>query len=139
MTTPFTFDLTINLPDGGRLTKQLVNLYFDDMAADINQTAYQLCQANATPQAQKFAGLTLKRADGWSSPDGSLKVYALFSVSAEDSTFIENVIARYMDGFSDSIKKASGSYFSRSGPQPETSTTPTDWKVEVHQAEPPAK
>ena len=134
MTTPFTFDLTINLPDGGRLAKQLLNLYFADMAADINQAAYNLCEANAAIQAQKFADLVIKRADGWSSPDGSLKVYALFSVSGEEAAFIENVIARYMDGFSDYIKKASVSYFSRSGGQTEISTKPTDWKVEVRPA-----
>jgi hypothetical protein len=133
MSTPFTIDLTITLPGSGRLAKQLLNIYFADMAADINKTAYNLCEANATIQAQKFAQLTLKRADVWASKEGSLKVFALFSVSGEDSPFVEKVIAQYMDGFSESLKNASQAYFSRSAEQSDVSYEATDWKVEVHQ------
>jgi hypothetical protein len=134
MTTPFTIDLTITLPESGRLAKQLLNIYFADMAVDINKTAYNLCEASETKLTQKFAELTLKRADVWASKEGSLKVFALFSVTGEDSTFVEKVIAQYMDGFSDSLKKASSGYFPRTGVQPDVSYEPTDWKAEVHQA-----
>ena len=134
MTTPFTIDLTINLPEGSRLDKQLLNIYFADMPADINNTASKLCQADEAVQAQKFAELTLKRADVWASTEGSLKVFARFSVSGEDATFVEKVIAEYMGGFPDCLRRASDSYFPHSGVRPDISLQPTDWKAEVSQA-----
>ena len=134
MTTLFTIDLTINMPDGGRQARQLLNLYFADMPVDIQETAYNLCDANEAVQARKFAKLTLKRADVWSSQEHTLKIFALLSVSGEDSTFIKQVIAKYMDSFSDYLKRASGRYFSRTGFPPDISLQPTDWNVEVYQA-----
>jgi hypothetical protein len=134
MTTLFTIELTINMPDGGRHARQLLNLYFTDMPVDINETAYNLCDANEAVQARKFAKLTLKRADVWSSQEGSLKIFALLSVSGEDSTFIKQVIAKYMDGFPGYLKRAGGGYFSRTGFPPGISLQPTDWNAEVHQA-----
>src|SRR3990172_2996411 len=107
MTTLFTIDLTINMPDGGRHAKQLLNLYVPDMPVDIKETAYNLCDANEAVQARKFAKLTLKRFDVWSQ-EGSLKIFVLLSVSGEDPTFIKQVIAKYMDGFPDYLKRASG-------------------------------
>jgi hypothetical protein len=132
MTTLFTINLTINMPDGGRQAKQLLNLYFADMPVDIQETAYHLCDANEAVQAQKFAKLTLKRADVWSSQERSLKIFALLSVSGEDSTFIKQVISKYMDSFPDYLKGASGRYFSRTGFPPDISLQPTDWNAEVH-------
>ena len=44
MTTLFTIDLTINMPDGGRHARQLLNLYFPDMPDDINASALALCE-----------------------------------------------------------------------------------------------
>jgi hypothetical protein len=132
MTPLFTIDLTINLPDGGRHARQLLNLYFEDMPVDINETAYNLCDANEAIQTRKFAELTLKRADVWSSQEGSLKIFALLSVSGEDSNFIKQVIAKYMDGFPGYLKKASGRHFSRTGFPPDISLQPTDWNAEVH-------
>jgi hypothetical protein len=132
MTTLFTIELTINMPDGGRHARQLLNLYFEDMPADINATAYNLCDANEAVQARKFAKLTVKRADVWSSQEHSLKIFALLSVSGEDSTFVKQVIARYMDAFPDYLKKAGGGYFSRTGFPPDIPLQPTDWNAEVH-------
>jgi hypothetical protein len=132
MTTLFTIDLTINMPDSGRHAKQLLNLYFADMPVDINETAYNLCDANGAVQARKFAKLTRKRSEVWSSQEGSLKIFALLSVSGEDSTFIKQVIAKYMDGFPDYLKRASGRYFSPTGFPPDISLQPTDWNAEVH-------
>jgi len=134
MTTLFTIDLTINMPDGGRYARKLLNLYFTDMPVDINATAYDLSDANEAVQTRKFAKLTLKRADAWSSPEGSLNIFALLSVSGEDSTFIEQVIAKYMEGFPDCLKRASGGYFSPTGFPPDISLQPTDWNAEVHKA-----
>jgi len=134
MTNLFTIDLTINMPDGGRHARHLLNLYYADMPADINETAYNLCDANGAVQARKFAKLTLKRADVWSGQEGSLKFFALLSVSGEDSTFIKQVIAKYMDGFPDFLKRASGGYFSPTGFPPDISLQPTDWNAEVHKA-----
>jgi len=134
MTTLFTIDLTINMPDGGRHARQLLNFYFSDMLVDINETAYNLCDANEAIQARKFDKLTLKRADVWASQEGSLKIFALLSVSGEDSTFINQVIAKYMGGFPGYLKKASGGYFSRTGFPPDISLQPTDWSAEVHKA-----
>lgn len=131
MTTPFTIDLTITLSDGGRLAKQLLNLYTADMSVDINKTAYNLCDANEAVQARKFAELTLKRADVWSSQEGSLKVFARFNVSGEDSTFIEQVIAEYMGGFPDCLRKAADRFFPHAGARPDISLKPTDWNAEV--------
>jgi len=131
MTTPFTIDLTITLPDGGRLAKQLLNIYFTDMPVDINESARKLCEAGKAVQAQKFAELTLKRADVWSSKEGSLQVFALFSVSGEDSAFIEKVIAEYMGGFADRLRKASSGYFSHTAALPDISLQPTDWNAKV--------
>ena len=129
--TTFTIDLTINMPDGDRHAKQLLNLYFADMAEDINETAYNLCDANEAVQARKFAKLTVKRADVWSSQEHSLKVFALLSVSGEDTAFIKQVMAKYMDGFPGYLKKASGRYFSRTGFPPDIPLTPTGWSAEV--------
>jgi hypothetical protein len=132
MTTLFTIDLTINMLAGGRHAKQLLNLYLPDMAVDINETAYNLCDASEALQARKFANLKLKRADAWSSQEGSLKIYALLSVSGEDPAFIKQVITKYMDGFPDYLKRASGVYFSHAGFPPDISLQPTDWNAEVH-------
>ncbi len=132
MTTLFTIDLTINMPDGGRYARKLLNLYFTDMPADINATAYDLCGANEAVQTRKFANLTLKHADAWSSEEGSLNIFALLSVSSEDPTFIEQVVAKYMDAFPDCLKRASGVYFSPTGFPPEISLKPTDWNAKVH-------
>lgn len=132
MTNLFTIDLTINMPDNGRHARHLLNLYHADMLADINETAYNLCGANAAVQAQKFAKLTLKRAEVWSSQEGCLRIFALLSVSGEDSTFIKQVIAKYMDGFPGYLKRASGGYFSPAGFPPDISLQPTDWNAEVH-------
>jgi hypothetical protein len=134
MTTPFTIDLTINLPDGGRLAKQLINIYFADMPADIDKTAYKLCEADKAIQAQKFVELTLKRADVWSGNEGSLKVFARFSVSGEASAFVEKVIAEYMNGFPDCLRRASDGYFPNTGSRPDIPLQPTDWSAEVKQA-----
>ena len=132
MTTLFTINLTINMPDGGRHARQLLNLYVADMPVDIQETAYILCDTNEAVQARKFAKMTLKRADVWSSQEHSLKIFALLSVSGEDSTFIKQVIAKYMDGFPDYLKRASAKYFSRTGFPPNISLQPTDWNAEVH-------
>ena len=132
MTTLFTIDLTINMRDGGRHARQLLNLYFADMPVDINETAYNLCNASEAVQARKFAKLKLKRAEAWSSEEGSLKIFTLLSVSGEDPTFIKQVIAQYMDGFSDHLKKASSKYYSHTGFPPDISLQPTDWTAEVH-------
>jgi hypothetical protein len=132
MTTLVTIELTINMPHGGRHARQLLNLYFADMPADINQTAYNLCDANEAVQARKFAKLTLKRAEVWSSQEGSLKIFALLSVSGEDPNFIKQVIGQYMDGFPDYLKRASGAYFSPTGFPPDISLQPTDWNMELN-------
>jgi hypothetical protein len=131
MTTLFTIELTINMPDSGRHAKHLLNLYIPDMHADIQETAYNLCDANEAVQARKFAKLTLKRFEVWSQ-EGSLKIFALLSVSGEDSTFIKQVIAQYMDGFPNYLKRASGVYFSHTGFPPDISLQPMDWNAEVH-------
>ena len=132
MTTLFTIELTINMPGGGRHTRQLLNMYIPDMPVDIQATAYNLCDANEAVQAHKFAKLALKRFNVWSSEEHTLKIFALLSVSGEDSTFIKQVIAKYMEGFPDYLKRASGRYFSRTGFPPDISLQPTDWNAEVH-------
>ena len=134
ITTLFTIELTINMPDGGRRAKQLLNLYFPDMPADIQETVYNLSDANKEVEARKFAKLTLKRADAWAGEDGSLKIVAFLSVSGEDTTFIKQVIAKYMHGFPDYLKKAGGRYFPDAGFPADISLQPTDWNAEVHQA-----
>jgi hypothetical protein len=131
MTTLFTIELTINMPDSGRHAKQLLNLYLPDMHADIQETAYNLCDANEAVLARKFAKPTLKRFEVWTQ-ERTLKIFALLSVSGEDFTFIKQVIAKYMDGFPDYLKKASGVYFSHSAVPPDISLQPTDWNAEVH-------
>jgi hypothetical protein len=132
MTTLFTIDLTINMPDGDRHARQLLNLYLPNMPEDIKETAYNLCDANKAVQARKFTKLTLKRFEVWTSQEGSLKIFALLSVSGEDSTFIKQVITKYMDGFPDYLKRVRERYFSRTIFPPVTSLQPTDWNAEVH-------
>ena len=134
MSTLFAIDLSVNMPDGGRHARQLLNLYFEDMLADINETAFNLCDASEALQARKFAKLTVKRADVWPSEEGGLKIFALLSVSGEDSTFIKQVFTQFMDSFPDYLKTASGRYFSSTGFPPDISLQPTDWNVEVYQA-----
>jgi len=131
MTTLFTIELTINMPDGGRHARHLLNLYIPDMPVDIKETAYNLCGANEAVQARKFAKLILKRFEVWSNQEGSLRIFALLSVSGEDPTFIKEVIAKYMDGFPDCLKRASGGYFTSTGFPPGISLQPTDWNAEV--------
>jgi hypothetical protein len=132
MTTLFTIELTINMPDGGRHARQLLNLYHTDMPVDIEETAFNLCDANEAVQARKFAKLILKRSEVWSSQDGSLKIFALLSVSGEDSTFIKQVITKYMDDLPDYLQRAKDRYFSRTSFPPDISLQPTDWNAEVH-------
>jgi hypothetical protein len=131
MTTLFTIDLTINMPDGGRHARQLLNLYFPDMPADIDETAFSLCDSNEAVQARKFAKLNLKRADVWVSEEGGLKVFAILSVSGEDPAFIKQVISSYMGSFHDYLKKASGRYFSRTAFPSDISLQPAGWNAEV--------
>jgi hypothetical protein len=132
MTTLFTIELTINMPDGGRHAKQLLNLYFEDMPADIDEAASILCGADKALQERKFARLTLKRADVWPGAAGSLEIFALLSVFSEDSGFVKQVIAQYMDGFPGCLKKAIGVHFSHTPFPPNVSLQPTNWTVEVH-------
>ena len=66
--------------------------------------------------------------------EGRLNILELLSVSGEDSTFIMQVIAKYMDGFPNYLKRASGRYFSIVGFPPDISLQPTDWSAEVHKA-----
>ena len=132
MTTLFTIELTINMPDGGRLARQLLNLYNPDMPVDIEETAFNLCDANEAVQVRNFAKLTLKRSEVWSGQEGSLKIFALFSVSGEDPIFIKQVITKYMDSFPDYLKRASDRYFSRTSFPPDISLLPSDWNAEVH-------
>jgi hypothetical protein len=132
MTSLFTIDLTINMLDGGRHARKLLNLYFTDMPEDVNETAYNLCGADEAVRVRKFADLTLKRAEVWASEDGSLKIFALLSVSGEDSTFIKQVFAKYMESFPDYLKKASGEFFSPGGFPPDISLQPTDWNMELN-------
>ena len=134
MTAPFTIDLTIDMPDGGRLAKQLLNLYFADMPEDIDAAARQLCEADEALQARKFANLTVKRADVWAGQQGSLNIFALLSVYGEDPAFLQQVIASYMQGFADSLKRAGEGYFSHDGLPPGISLQPTNWSAEVHPA-----
>jgi hypothetical protein len=132
MTTLFNIELTINMPDSGRLARQLLNLYHPDLTVDINETAFNLCDANKAVQERKFAKLALRRSEVWSSQEGSLKIFALLSVSGEDSAFIKEVITKYMDSFPDYLKRASERYFSRTSFPPNISLLPTDWNAEVH-------
>jgi hypothetical protein len=132
MTTLFTIELTINMPDGGRHARQLLNLYHPDMPVDINEIAFNLCDADEAVQARKFDKLTLKRCEVWSSQEGSLKVFALLSVSGEDSTFIKQVITQYMKVFTDYLKKVRDRYFPHTSVPPDTSLVPTDWNAEVY-------
>ena len=132
MSTLFTIELTINMPDGGRHARQLLNLYFEDMPADINETAFRLCDSSEALQARKFANLVIKRSDAWSSQEGSLNIFILLSVAGEDPTYVKQVITKYMDGFPDCLKKASGRYFLRTGFPPEIPLQPTDWHAEIH-------
>jgi hypothetical protein len=131
MTTLFTIELTINMPDGGRHARQLLNFYFEDMSVDINETAHSLCEASEEVQARKFANLALKRSDAWAGQAGSLKIFTLLSVSGEDSTFIKQVITQYMEEFPGYLKKAGDGYFSHAGFPPGIPLQPTDWTVEV--------
>ena len=134
MTTLFTIDLTINMPDGDRHAKQLLNFYFVDMPADINEAADKLCGGDSAAQARKFAKLVRKRADVWPSETGGLTIFALLSVSGEDAAFIQQVIAKYMEDFPEYLMKANGRYFPSTSFLPGVSLQPTDWKADVHQA-----
>jgi hypothetical protein len=132
MTSLFTIELTINMPDGSRLARKLLNMYFADMPVDINETAYNLCDADRKVQEQKFTNLTMKRVDAWSSQEGSLKIFALLSVSGNDSTFIKQVFATYMDSFPDYLKRASGVYFTHTEFPSDIALQPTDWNMEMN-------
>ena len=132
MTSLFTIELTINMPDSGRLARKLLNLYFPDMSVDINETAFNLCDADRTVQARKFANLTMKRADAWPSQEGSLKIFALLSVTGEDTTFVKQVFAKYMDSFPAYLKKASGVYFSHIDFPTDISLQPEDWDIKLN-------
>jgi hypothetical protein len=134
MTTLFTIDLTINMPDSGRHARKLFNLYLTDMPADINEVAYDLCGANAAVQARKFTKLTLKRSEVWSDQEGSLRIFAHFAVSGEDPGFIKKVFDKYMESYPTYLKKATGAYFSHDSLPPDFIMQPTDWSAEVHKA-----
>jgi hypothetical protein len=132
MTSLINIELTINMPDSGRHARQLLNLYLPDMPTDLDETAYNLCDGNEAVQARKFAKLDLRRFEVWSSQEGSLKIFALLSVTGEDPRFIQRVIAKYMDDFPGCLKRASGRYFTHSTFPPEIPLQPTDWNAEVH-------
>ncbi len=133
MTAIFTIGLSINMPDTTRLTKKLINMYFSDMPADIGESALALSKADATVLARKFANLTLKRADIWAGEQGHLKIFALLSVSSDDSAFLKQVFASYMESFPAYLKKAADRYFSTANFPAEASLLPADWKLELNQ------
>ena len=105
---------------------------FRSMYEDINEIAYNLCDADSVVQSRKFDKLTLKRADVWSSQEKHLKIFALLSVSSEDSAFIRQVFAKYMDRFPEYLKRASGRYFSPTGFPLDISLQPTDWDMKLN-------
>jgi hypothetical protein len=104
------------------------------MPEDLEASAIELCDANASILARKFVKLNLKRADVWPGDKGGLKIFALISVSGEDPAFVKHVIAKFMEGFPDHLKQASSRYFTRDGFPPGISLQPTDWNAEVHPA-----
>lgn len=132
MTTLFTIELTIKMPDGGRHARQLLNLYHPDMPVDIMETAFTLCDGNEAVQARKFANLTLKRSEVWSSQESTLKIFALLSVSGEDTSFIKQVISKYMEGFPNYLKRASDKYYTRTSFPSVITLQPIDWNIEIH-------
>lgn len=131
MTNLFNIDLTINMPDGGRNARQLLNTYLADMPADITEIAITECEANQSVPARKFDNLTLKRSEVWSNPEHSLKIFVLLSVDGEHPAFVKGVITKYMENFPDYLKKASVRYFSRIDLLPDSSLQATDWKAEI--------
>ena len=133
MTNLFTIELTINMPDGGRHARHLLNLYIPDMPGDINEAAYNLCDANEDVQAHEVRQTGTEALRRMGRRGGTLKIFALLSVSGEDSAFIKQVFAKFMDGFPDYLKTASGRHFSSTGFPPDISLQPTDWNAEVHQ------
>lgn len=134
MSTQFTIDLTINMPDGGRHTRNLLNFYFTDMPADINETAQKYHDAGEAGAAQKFANLNLKRAEVWPSPEGGLKIFVLLSVFADDSASISQVISKYIEVFPDYLEAAWKRYLPRTSFPPDINLKPADWSAEVHAA-----
>jgi hypothetical protein len=131
MATIFTIDLTINLPESGRHARQMLYMYLAEMTADISEAAVKLRESNATGPAQQFAELNMKRGDVWISTEGSLKLFARFSVNSEDPDFVKKVFAEYMAGFPDCLRKEAGRYSTQTGVQTDYAFSPTDWTAEV--------
>ena len=61
-----------------------------------------------------------------------MKIFALLSVYGENSTFIKQVITKYMESFPNYLKTERDRYFSRTSFPPDISLQPTDWNTEVN-------
>jgi hypothetical protein len=129
----FNIELTINMPDSCRLSRQLLNLYCADLPGEIKAVAFELCAQDLAVLTRKFDNLNLKRSETWTDADGSLKFFVLLSVSGEEAAFIRQVITKYMSHFPECLKHACEVHFSRTPFPPGIALQPTDWSLELHQ------
>jgi hypothetical protein len=127
----YEIELTIHLPDGGRLARKLLNLYAENLPEDILAAAAQLCDGNEAVQRRKFGNLVLKRMEVWSNQAHHLRMFVLLSVQGDDKAFLEEVITRYMECFPGNLKRVRGVYLGSADSLPDISLQPTEWAVAI--------
>lgn len=124
-------ELNINLADGGRSARDVIELYGNQVRDDIDQTAWNLCDCNDQVQSEKFADLALEHWAVTQKRGDDFHVIARFTVNAQESDFINHVIEEYMDGFADCIAVTLNGYYSRTGTRVGFNTHPLNWNVEI--------
>jgi hypothetical protein len=127
----YKIELNITLADGGNSAEDVVELYGAQVRDDIDQTAWNLCDCNDEVQSRKFGDLTLERWSATHKSGDDFHVKAHFTVNAQDTDFINQVIEEYMVGFADCIAVTLNGYYSRTGRRVGFNSHPLDWEVEI--------
>jgi hypothetical protein len=82
-------------------------------------------------QSEKFGNLALERWSVTHKRGNDFHVKAQFTVNALSADFVNQVIAEYMDGFSDCIAATLNGYYSRTGKRVSLNSHPLNWEVQV--------
>ena len=113
MTKSFTVNLLITLEKMGGNTSAIIETYIVNMASDINETAWNLCNCDNSIQAERFGLLSTERLAVSQLTSEDFQIDASFQVIGENPAFVKGIIEELMDGFPDCIEVTLIGYYAR--------------------------
>ena len=136
MSASYLIDLTITLDGSGKTIEQIAAAYLTTaLVDDIAETALNLCGDDPARLEREFGGLSLLSSDV-RSKNSACKLTARLSVLAASPAFIEQIVAGYMDGFADCIRRTASGVWSREGRGKDFNLQPLEWDVKVSETVP---